>query len=58
MGRAAIGEVAFLVTKETSRRSPIWLPPLAMKIRSLFPIIKVWRATRVIQGWLCRSQGW
>ena len=21
-------------------------------------IIKVWRATRVVQGWLCRSQGW
>ena len=42
----------------TSRRSPIWLSPLSTKIRSLFTIIKVWRATRVIQGWLCRSQGW
>ena len=51
-GRSAIGEVAFLITKEASRKPPIWLPPLATKIRTLFSIIKIWRATRVIQGWL------
>ena len=57
-GRAAIGEMTFLIAEETSRRSPIWLPPLSTKISSLFTIIKVRRATRVIQGWLCHSQGW
>ena len=67
-GPAAAAGTAVMYGQGSGRRSDpphqrgnieeVWLPTGSAEIGPLLAIIKVWRAARGVEGWLCRSQGW